>query len=55
MGENSPWSLDCLSKFREFLFVVKDSEKRQLAEEVINKFEEIMLSKKDELPHGEGW
>lgn len=52
MGETSPWSLDCLTKFRKFLYVVEDIEKRRLAEDVMNEFERVVQPRKKELPHG---
>ncbi|KAJ8025116.1 Hydroxylysine kinase [Holothuria leucospilota] len=52
MSENFSWSLDCVNKAREYLYVVEDSDKRQLVEDVMNEFERVVLSRKEELPHG---
>ncbi|KAJ8025118.1 Hydroxylysine kinase [Holothuria leucospilota] len=46
MGENFSWSLDCLNKAREYLYVVEDSEKRQLVGDVMNEFDRVVLSRK---------
>lgn len=52
VGENSPWSLNCLPKWRSLLFVVEDLQTRQMIEDVITTFEITVLSKRGSLPHG---
>lgn len=52
VGENSPWSLSCLHKWRSLLFVVDDLQTRQLIQDVITTFEVTVLPKRERLPHG---
>merc|ERR1712168_1482925 len=46
------WMLQKIPQLRDFLFSVKSSTQRKLAEEVISEFQTVVLSKMDNLPKG---